>query len=159
MSQKKLALWLRAVITGCGLCGLCIYLVVLPLAGREMTADYPEYAGAYLPWLIFLWLTAVPCYLVLVCGWQIAIEIGQDNSFSYRNAKLLSWVSWLALIDSGLFFAGNLILLAFQLSHPVVVVASMFVVFAGAAIAAAAAILSHLVRKAASLQEDSNLTI
>lgn len=159
MSQKKLADWLRAVIMGCGLCGLFIYLWTVPAAIGQMVTDYPEYAVAKLPWLIFLWLTAIPCYGVLVCGWQIAGEIGRDNSFSRRNAKLLFRVSALALADSGFFFVGNLILWVLRYSHPAVVGISLFVVFAGIVIAAAAAVLSHLVQKAAALQEDSDLTI
>ena len=61
--------------------------------------------------------------------------------------------------DSIFFFVGNIALLLFNLSHPGVVLLSMVIVFAGVAITVAAAALSHLVRKAAALQEESELTI
>ena len=54
---------------------------------------------------------------------------------------------------------GNLLLLVLNQSHPAVVLFSMLIVFAGVAVAVAAASLSHLVKKAADLQEQSDLTI
>jgi hypothetical protein len=45
------------------------------------------------------------------------------------------------------------------MSHPGVTLLSLLIVFAGIAIAVAAAALSHLVHKAAALQEQSDLTI
>ena len=45
------------------------------------------------------------------------------------------------------------------MSHPGVVLASFVVVFVGVAVAVASAALSHLVKKAAALQEQSDWTI
>ena len=61
--------------------------------------------------------------------------------------------------DSAFFFVGNVILLFCNINHPGIILISMIVVFAGIAITIAAACLSHLVRKAATLQEQSDLTI
>lgn len=45
------------------------------------------------------------------------------------------------------------------MSHPGVALFSLLVVFAGVAVAVASAVLSHLVQKAAVLQEQSDFTI
>ena len=45
------------------------------------------------------------------------------------------------------------------MSHPGVLLLSLLIVFAGIAVTVASAALSHLVYKAASLQEQSDLTI
>ena len=45
------------------------------------------------------------------------------------------------------------------MSHPSVAIASLAVVFVGVAVAVGSALLSHLVKKAAALQEQSDLTI
>lgn len=45
------------------------------------------------------------------------------------------------------------------MSHPSVVLFSLVVVFGGIAVAVAAAVLSHLSKKAALLQEQSDFTI
>ena len=53
----------------------------------------------------------------------------------------------------------NIILLILNRNHPGVVLASFVVVFVGIAVAVASAALSHLVKKAAALQEQSDWTI
>lgn len=159
MKQKSLSNWLKAILIGIGVCGLVFYLYILPDWGKSLAGHYPEYAHAYWPWLIFLWVTAVPCYTVLVLGWKIAVNIGRDRSFSQENARLLKWISWLAAGDTAFFFAGNTVLLFLNMNHPGIVLLAMVVAFAGVAVAVAAAALSHLVQKAADLQEQSDLTI
>ena len=159
MEQKTLARWLKLVIVIVGLIGLAVYFVIIPSYGVSLRSQYPEFSGRFWPWLIFLWLTGVPCYTALVLGWRIAGNIGRDASFSMMNARLLKWIAYLAAGDSVFFFLGNLALLFLNMSHPGVVLGSLLVVLAGAAVAVAAAALSHLVRKAAALQEDRDLTI
>ncbi len=159
MKQKDLDKWLKVIIGGMGICGAVIYFLVIPSLGRDMVDRYPEFSGRFWPWLIFILGSAIPCYTVLVLGWRIAGNIGADRSFSDENARYMKWIAWLAAADSGYFFMGNIILLLINMSHPGVVLASMVVVFAGVVIAVAAGALSHLVAKAASLQEQSDLTI
>ena len=159
MEQKALAKWLKIILIGVGVCGLIVYGGVIPGYGASLANQYPEFSGRFWPWLIFLWLTAVPCYTALVLGWRVAGNIGRDRSFSLENAKLLALISRLAAGDAVFFFVGNVALLLLNMSHPGVVLLSLLVVFAGVAVAVAAACLSHLVRKAADLQEQSDLTI
>ena len=70
MNQKKLSLWLKAIMIGVGICGLIVYLGILPNIGSYLKDSYPEFSAWHWPWMIFLWLTAVPCYAVLVLGWR-----------------------------------------------------------------------------------------
>ena len=159
MGQKALSKWLKAILIGVGVCGLIVYFLILPEVGRSTIDSYSEFSGWYWPWLIFLWATGIPCYTALVFGWKIAANIGKDRSFSMENAKLLKWISWLAAGDAAFFFAGNVVFLFLNMNHPGVLILSLLVVFAGVAVAVAAAALSHLVEKAAALQEESDLTI
>ncbi len=159
MKQKSLATWLKMIILGVGLCGLVIYLGVIPSFGESLVYDYPEFSNRFWPWEIFLWISGIPCYSVLVVGWKIASNIGRDQSFSNANAKYLKWISWLAIGDGVFFFVGNIALLCVNMSHPGVTLLSILVAFAGVAIAVASAVLSYLVQKAADLQEQSDLTI
>lgn len=157
MDQKKLAIWLKAIVVGCALCGLALFGFILPryLAyAAEEVPDLPHTA-----WNVFMWVLAVPCYAVLVCIWRMSNEIGRDNSFSLENAKLLKYIALLAGLDSALLLVGNLYFLATRHSVPTLALASAFVCFVGLAISVGAACLSHLVHKAAALQEDSDMTI
>lgn len=159
MRQESLSRWLKIIFIGVGLCGLVIYGYGAPAMGRYLMDMYPEYSRAYPVWMGFLFLTALPCYGVLACGWRIAVEIGRDNSFSQKNAGLLKWVSVLAGVDTGFFFLGNVVLLCVGWNHPSILLASLLVVFAGASIAVVSAGVSHLVYKAALMREESELTI
>lgn len=159
MKQKMLSSWLKCIIIGMALCGIVIYAGVVPALGVSLRTEYPEFASCFLPWLIFIWCSGIPCFAVLVFAWRISANIGKDRSFSEENAKWLLWISCLAAGDAGFFFSGNILLLLLNMNHPGIVLASMMVVFVGVAVAVASAALSHLVKKAATLQEQSDLTI
>lgn len=159
MEQKNLSKWIKFVIIGVGICGLVIYALVIPMLGSELKTSYPEFSNRFWPWAFFIWVSGIPCYIVLVFAWKISSNIGNDRSFTEQNAHYLKLISVIAVVDTMFFFAGNIVLLLFDMSHPGIVIASLLVDFIGVAIAIAAAALSHLVKKAAVLQEQSDLTI
>ncbi len=159
MTQKSLSRWLKGVIAGVAVCGAVIYFYLVPMFGQEAVRANPEFSYCYAPWLTVIWLSAVPCYLALYFGWKITVEIGRDNSFSMENAKYLKHISMLALLDSGYFFLANLILLLLNMNHPGILLISLLVEFAGVTVGVTAAALSHLVQKAAEIQNENELTI
>ena len=160
MRQKSLSNWLKFIVVGVGICGLVIYLMVVPMLGQTIAASEDGfYDRLYWPWLLLIWVTALPCYAALAFGWIIAVNIGRDRSFSVENARLLKWISGLAAGDAAFFFVGNILYLLLGWSHPGITLLCLIVVFVGVAISVAAAALSHLVMKAALLQEQSDLTV
>lgn len=160
MKQSTLSKWLKFMIFGVGVCGLIVYFLVIPIMGRFVTVmENGVYDYCYWPWLIFIWTTAIPCYIALVFGWKIANNIGINRSFSLENATLLKWISYLAVGDALSFFFGNIAFWLLNMNHPSILLLSLIIVFAGFAIAVAAAVLSHLIMNAAILQEQSDLTI
>ena len=160
MSQKSLSHWLKVILVGLALCGAVVYALVIPEAGKYLVSGAPELAPWYWPWLIFAWITAIPCCAVLVLGWKIAVNIGADRSFTLENALLLKRIALWAAGDSALVFVWNLVCFFITgMNHPAVALLLLLVVFVGVAISIAAAALSHLVRKAADLQEQSDWTV
>ena len=159
MDQKALSLALKVVLVGFAVAGAIVYVWLLPMLGGSFLRAYPDFAHCYWPWLIFLWITALPCYIALFFGWSIATEIGRDNSFSIKNSISLRNVAILAAADAVFFFLGNILYLLLNISHPFVFLLSCFLVFGGVAIAVAAACLSHLIYKAAKLRQENDLTI
>lgn len=155
MNQKNLALWLKLVIIGMAICGLGVYFYLLPVLGDSLSKAYPEFANRYYPWLIFLWVTALPCYAALFFCWRTAVQIGRDNAFSEINAKNLKIISQLAQADVCLFFIGNAVMLALNMSHPGILIASLLIDFAGIAIAVAANALSCLIQNAANIKSEN----
>ena len=159
MELKALEKWLKLILIGVGICGLIIYFMIFPSLGESFAYDNPEYSYCYWPWLIFLWVSGIPCYVVLALGWKISTNIGKDNSFSDSNALYFKWISWFAAGDAAYFFIGNVVLLLLSMSHPGITLCSMIVSFAGIAIAVGAAVLSHLVKNAADMKAENDLTI
>ena len=159
MNQQKLSSWLKAIIIIIGLCGLIVYFGILPDCGSWMQDSYPEFASWHWPWMIFLWITAIPCYAILVLAWKIAVNIGENRSFSSSNAALLQGIAWLVAGDILFFFLGNVVFFFMSMNHPGIFLISLLICFVGFSVTVAAACLSHLVQKAADLQEQSDLTV
>ena len=159
MKHDVFAKSLKIVIAGVTLIGLacCIYLI--PFCGKYLIERYPEYSYVRLPWTIFIYVCSVPCFIAMGISWRIADNIGKDNSFSFENAKLFKIFSFLALGDSIFFLIVSVVFLFVGLNHPGILLASMLIVFAGLTVYVCTAALSYLVDKAATLQEDSDLTI
>lgn len=159
MNQSNLSKWLKFITIAVGIIGAIVFFILLPMIGKDTVKLNPEYTSFYWPWLIFIWVMAVPCYLVLVLFWDICNQIKKNESFSERNIMNLIWISRLAIFDTILCFAGNVVFLVLNMSHPGVLIIFLFVVFSGVAIAIISAALSHLVKKAYMIQDENKLTI
>lgn len=159
MTQKSLSVWMKLIVVMLGVCGLVLYGFVVPYVGLGYAHDYPEFAHCFVPWLVYLSITAIPCYTVLVLAWKIATSIANDSPFSDKNSARLKSVSILSLATSAYMFIGNVALLLLNMSHPSVFLGVCLIVFIGIAISVASAVLSYLVKRATKLQEDSDLTI
>jgi hypothetical protein len=159
MIQKNASLWLRALIVMAALAGVVVFFVAVPLVGRSLAEEWPEYAAWYWPWLIFLWAFSIPCFATLRPGWQLFGRLGGNSAFCRENATCLKKISRLLLSDSGFFLLGNIVFYLLQIHHPSVFIAALLITLVLAAIGIAAAALEGLVLRAACLKEDSDLTI
>lgn len=158
--QKALSNWLKAVVIGMGILGAIVYGLVLPTIWREATAEHLTLGGtAYWIRMGFIWVTAIPVYAALVYAWKVFTEIGNNNSFSLVNAKYLKNVAILALVDTIYYFVGNVVMFFAGMNHPGVLLISFLICFVGAAVVIVCAALSQLVKKAAELKEENELTI
>lgn len=159
MEQKTLSKWITFALLGGAIIGFIIFFVIIPVYGKNLLESYPEFSNRFWPWLIFLWVFAIPCYAAIIAGLKISRRIGLDQSFCMENAASLKTIACLAAGDTAFFALGNAALLLMNMSHPGVMLASLFVAFIGFAAAIASAALSHLVKKAAILKEENDFTI
>ena len=159
MSNLRITETLRIIILLMGLLGAGAYAIVLSWGLDTFVRKYPEFAYFYTPWMIFLLLTAIPLYAILVFGWRIAGEIGKDNSFSEKNAKNLKYCAFCLGGDAVFFLLGNVAFLFLNLNHPgVVCIACVFCSFVFM-IACAVYLLAHLVQKASAIREENEAFI
>ena len=159
MKQKGLSVWLRAVLCFGGLFILFLALELIPRLGQHVVLENPNLAPAYLPCLIFFWVTTIPVYAFIALVWLIAVEIGRDNSFCHENARRLSICGNLALADTVLYLAAGCVLGFMHLLHITLLIAGIVICSIGVAVAVCCAALSHLTRKAADMQSENDLTV
>ncbi|MDR0913884.1 MAG: DUF2975 domain-containing protein [Oscillospiraceae bacterium] len=159
MSAKLLGVWVRFAVICMLLCGVAVCAWLLPEYGSSLASKYPEFAHAYVPWLVFIWVTFVPCVGVLALGWKVAGAIAKDEAFTLKVAKWIKTAAMLIFVAVGIFFAGNILFFFLNLSHPSIALASLFADIIGIAIAIVAATLARYVTKAAVLQEEAEGTI
>ena len=149
MTQKNLSAWLNALIIGVGIALPILVLILIP-TGTGMHRILHT---------IFWSLAAVPCEIALVFSLRISGNIRRDRSFSTENAHDLKRISILAAIDSAYLLSGGVIRFLFKADPLPMLLLAIVVSAFGIVLSVAFAALSHLVLKAAALQEDCKLTI
>ena len=159
MKQKELSGWLKAIVGLGALCALFLGIVIAPEYGNKFALVSPELSYTLWPCLVFVWISIVPVAVALVLTWQIASEIGRDNSFCHKNAERLRLICVMALTDTLLYIVGGIYLALSNLLHISIFLLIVGIVSVGAALTVAAAALPHLTRKAADLKSENDLTI
>lgn len=159
MNQRTLGIWMKVILVGLGVTGHVFYFAALPLIGQSFADAYPEFSYAYWPWLIFLWLTGVPCFAVLPLGWAISNGIARGRAFTVKNAKLLRAIGFLAAGDAAFFFIGNVAYLFCNINLVGILLGSFLMSFIGVAVAVAAFGLSSLTKNASDIREENEFTI
>ena len=159
MRSQTLALLMKISVLGAAVCGVFICIFVVPAFGNDIVYSNPELGGWYWPWLIFTWLVALPCFVILIEVWRVSNSVRNETVFTLKTAKLVRSGVILLLCDAALLFAGNVCLLLCNMNHPGVVLISLIIAVFEAAAALFAAVLSRYLTKAAILQEESDGTL
>ncbi len=159
MEQRKMVKWLKFLVIFVAICGLILCAVVIPVVGRELSGISPELGRYFKPWVTFVWVLAIPCFAALIHAWMIFSNIEKNKAFSMENAKHMEKISYLAGADTIALISGNIVLLILNINHPSVFLVFLMIGIIGIGISVAAAVLSHLIQKAANLQDENDLTI
>lgn len=159
MTQKSLANWVKLIVLGIGIFGVIVFGIVTPMWASTDMFTTSFFSCYYWHWIGFLGVATIPCYIVLVYVWKIANQIALNNSFSIENSYYLRNISIIVAGNTAFFFIVNVIYLALGISSLSILIVSMIFVLIGISITLCAALISHLVYKAAKLQEQSDLTI
>jgi len=159
MSQKSIAKVLKIFCCGVTVVGAFFFFVYAPLMVDELALMFPE--AAYLKWpgLIGVWVIALLCYAVLGNFWIICVRIGEDNSFCDENADCMKRMGLLSfavavLLSGAMIFLGCLGFLG--IAYFIVYFLLMCVVCGVGVLCLA---LSALIRRAAQMKEENDLTI
>ena len=155
MKHKTMANLLRVVIFLLVLCGLFIHVWWMSMllgGGASLNIVTDE-------WVILAAVALVPCYRVTVIAWLVAGSIAKEQEFCHRIAARFRWIFGLALGDSAVFLIGSLILYLAGRAYVWCVLGATVLGVLGVCVAIAAAVMSHLIDRAADMQDDADLTI
>ena len=131
--------------------GLLAAFVLLPALASAMLEEYPAYQKWYGPGLVYCWIVLLPGFAGLWEFWKICVQIGRDDSFSQENARSLFRICLLALTMAALCLLG--------MGLPALLIAMLGFAAACALVALLANALSQLVRRAAAIKSENDLTI
>ena len=141
------------------LVGLLAAFVFLPMLASALLEEFPAYQKWYWPCLIYGWAVLVPGFAGLWEFWKICVEIGRDNSFSQKNARALFRICLLALTMAALLAVGVAALCLLGMGLPALLIAMLGFAAACALVALLANALAQLVRRAAAIKSENDLTI
>ncbi|MDR1061555.1 MAG: DUF2975 domain-containing protein [Clostridiales bacterium] len=159
MTSKTLCAVIRAAVIAAAICGLLACAYILPTFGASLVKTNPEYAGGYVPWLVFLWAAAAPCFAILALVWKVSSAVRQERVFTIQTARWIKTAAMTLIGDAGAFFAGNVAFLLFGMSNAAILLLAVLVDVFAVSLAVLAAVLSRYVTKAALLQEEADSTI
>jgi len=159
MTQKKLSKYLCFIVYFLALAGMFCLVVMAPKVGMSLAGKYHRFSHLYYPSLIFIWICAVPFYLGLYAAYLIGKDIGLDKSFTTMNSHRLKKIGIYCVLESILIFAIIIGLVAIHVLNPILLMILILLTLTVIALSVICFALSHLVLKAAKLQEENDLTI
>lgn len=159
MRQLTLATYLKGIIVFTALIITVFMAAVIPSMIISMGDEFPEFKYLVNPCIITIGIGIFPIYAALIAFWNICTQIAKDNSFCKKNSSLLVLIGKCSVIDTVYYFGFTIFLYIVKAFNPGVLLISTFTIVVGLAIAIATFLLSHLVEKASTLQEENNMTI
>jgi len=159
MEQIRIANILKAVSVGAALAGAVFFCWYVPNVVDSIAFDYPEAAWLKWPGLAGIWGIGVLCYLALWEFWRICTRIGQDNSFCQENARSMRHIGILAFLALALLMGGSVFLICIHYMSGAFALAAAFAMCIAGGIGIVCLALSVLIKNAAKLKEENDLTI
>lgn len=142
-----------------GALGIFVVFVLAPYWGVQMRSAYPTDRDLFWLLLLYVWATALPGFWALFEYFRVCKEIRRDNSFSRENVRSLRAIFRLLLMMSAMLLLGAVALFTLRQWHPTVILLLLMGAASSALVAVLANALSQLIRRAAELKDENDLTI
>lgn len=161
MIDKKLCEWVKFIIVLMGICGLLFDVFLVPIEVGNLGTEGGQYFDktniSFIVQYFFQWIVSIPCFWVLILAWRACGDMKTGNLFTVKNSKRVKQASVALLISVVAFIVGNLIfaILKWNSEYSIrIIIAIMGVTFW-----VIMTVLSHYLKRAAELQEESDATI
>ena len=159
MDQKKIANGLKVFCVLVAVVGAVFFFLYIPFRIGELAELFPEAAFLKVPGIIGVWGIAILCYIALWNFWTICTRIGEDNSFCVENAVAMKRMAMMAFTIVGLVTAAMIFIAILGFLGMAYFMVWFFVACVAAGVGVVCYALSLLIRKAAEIKEENDLTI
>lgn len=159
MDQKRIANVLKVFCIFVAAVGALFFFLYIPLVIEEFALMFPEAAFLYLPGILGVWVIAFLCYVALWNFWGICTRIGEDNSFCNENAKAMKCMAVMGFSMTGLIIAAMIYIGILGFLGIAYFMIGFFVACVTTGVGVVCYALSLLIRKAAEIKEENDLTI
>ena len=154
-----LFLKIAVILIGIPILALCIFL--LPEIAEYFAELNPKLDFLQYPFLIGLYVTAIPFYFALYQAFKLLCYIDKNQAFSELSVKALKNIKYCAITISALYvvFMPLLYLMAEVDDAPGIILIGMVIIFGCMVVAVFAAVLQKLLKNAIDIKSDNDLTI
>ncbi len=162
--KKGITTIMRGAIFLMGLAVVAVCGILLPEGAREEAISNPH-AGPVYPYLIGVWIMAIPIFVALHQTLQLLRYIDEDKAFTSKSTKALENIRNCALIFATLVVIGGAaVVIVAKMGDPREDVAPVgpigFVfVFISVVIATFVAVLKRLLQQAIDIKSENELTV
>ena len=160
MNDKKLTFFMRIAIILIGICGGAICLFWLPMTTAKSFEALSWVSLQKMEnWMqyVFHWLVSFPCFWLLIMAWGITSDMKNGRLFIEKNVVRVKLATAILLGDILLFLIGNIMFAILGWNE--LLVLHLFAAVVGLTIAILLFIFSQYLMRAASLQEECDLTV
>lgn len=151
--------FLKLAVVTLGIIALLLCIYWLPNFARNTAVMNPDYAYLRYPVLIFVYITAIPFYIVLYQVLKLLHYIESKNAFSELAVESLKHIRYCAIGIIVLYVIGFIFLWFQNALHSSIAMMGTIVIFATSAIAVFAAVLQELLKNALEIKSENDLTI
>lgn len=100
-------------VLGVAICALAypfqVSLTAIGVPSGERVPPTMEQYIEYWVQLGFYWIASIPCFLILLFGWDISSEIKKGNAFSMKVSKKLDIAAKILFVDSMIYLLAQLV--------------------------------------------------
>lgn len=159
MEHRRVSRLLMLAGAVAALGGAYLFFVDAPMMALYYRELLPELAYLFIPGLVFLWLIGVIYLAAMADYFRVCRRIGQDRSFCPENARSLGRIAGLLLLAAGVWLLGIPAGLVLKLALGGWTAAFLLAAAASAAMGMLALGLARLLKRAAEIKEENDLTV
>ena len=153
----KMFKWMSVILAGCS---FVLSVGILPYLIEAFVWRVPEYEYLLYPALLFVWITSIGFYYMVLQIIMICRNAQSGKAFTMSTVKLFNTIALIAMVELVAyvvgFVAASLLIMKF---NPLLLFALFVVVFFCLMVFGFCKVMKHLLRRVVEIKEENDYTI